>query len=455
MTTTGPVALRVEQVKVGGMGSVAGSVQAAPAPIRLGIELQAGTSNGSGTLHGNLIQLSGDFTERTTWRRVDLVSEGRADAIDEDRLQGILFRRAETLPLAEIDSSYKNESPVPVCRELGTGAGRVDALYLTPTGRIILAEFKLWRNPSARREVIGQILDYARVLASWSYDDLEREVRNRVKRSPFEIVSEAHCDVQEHIFIDAVTRRLKRGEFLLLIIGDGIREGVEGIVSYVQGHSGLRFHLALVEAAVFTRADSEDLIIQPRVLARTEILPRTILVRKTVADETDDDPIQEHEPSPVEDANERFWTAVLKNFAFDDPKPVEPPPSRYASVWVPVEGSGHGGGGLSFGAFLNRSQSSIGVYLTWRRGYPECERIFGDIVDALGGNEELGSALDGWMRWSNPAGQPRLGFHRRTEFGDGEDIRDFVGAVNWMRDHFNHLVTTLHPECRRRLRAKG
>ena len=135
--------------------------------------------------------------------------------------------------------------------ELGTRAGSADALYLTPTGRIILAEFKLWRNPGARREVIGQILDYAGVLASWSYDDLEREVRNRTKRSPFEIVSEAHGSVQEHIFVDRVARRLKRGEFLLLIIGDGIRQGVEEIASYVQEHSGLRLNLALVEAAIF------------------------------------------------------------------------------------------------------------------------------------------------------------------------------------------------------------
>lgn len=413
-------------------------------------------------MYGNLIQLSGDFTERTTWRRVTPVSSGRADTIDENRLQDILFRHAETLPLDEIDSAY--ETPVPVCRELGTRVGFVDALYLTPTGRIILAEFKLWRNSSARREVIGQILDYARVLASWSYDDLEREVRKRVKRSPFDIVSEAHGDVQEHIFIDAVARRLKRGEFLLLIIGDGIREGVEDIVSYVQKHSGLRFHLALVEAAVFSRADSEDLIIQPRVLARTELLPRTILVRKTILEETDDDPIQEHEPSPVEDAsepspvedaNKRFWTAVLNDFAFDDPEPVAPQPSKDATVYVLVEGSGFKGWGISFGAYLNRNQSSLGVYLTRRKGYPECERIFGDIVDTLSGDEEQGSALDGWMRWSSPTRQPRLGFHRRAEFVDGTAIRDFDKAVEWMREHFNRLVTALHPECRRRLRAKG
>ena len=216
--------------------------------------------------------------------------------LDEARLQEILFRHADILPLAEIDPAYAD--PVPVCMELGTRAGSADALYLTPGGRIILAEFKLWRNPSARREVIGQILDYARVLASWSYDDLERAVRSRRKRSPFDVVSEAHGATQEHVFIDNVSRRLKRGEFLLLIIGDGIREGVEDIVSYVQEHSGLRFNLALVEAAVFRCADGGNLIIQPRVLARTELVPRTVLIRKTVSEETDDDPIEEHEPSP-------------------------------------------------------------------------------------------------------------------------------------------------------------
>ncbi len=364
-------------------------------------------------------------------------------------MQGILFRHADILPLGEIDPAYGE--PVPVCLELGTRAGSADALYLTPTGRIILAEFKLWRNPGARREVIGQILDYARVLASWSYDDLEREVRHRTQRSPFEIVSQTHGDIQEHVFVDHVARRLKRGEFLLLIIGDGIREGVEDIVSYVQAHSGLRFNLALVEAAVFCRADREDLIIQPRVLARTELLPRTVLVRRTILEGTDDDPIEEHEPSPSEDENERFWAAVLRDFAFDDPEPEVPQTSRSATVWVKVEGSGHGGWGISFGAYLDRSGSSIGTYLTRRAGFAEEGRIFDEIVGAVGHHEELGGVLDGGKEWINATGQPRLGFSRGTEFVDGK-IRDFDEAVEWMREHFNRLVSTLHPECRRRLR---
>ena len=55
-------------------------------------------------------------------------------------------------------------------------AGCVDALYINPLGQITLTEFKLWWNLQSRREMIGQILDYAKELASWSYEDLQRPV---------------------------------------------------------------------------------------------------------------------------------------------------------------------------------------------------------------------------------------------------------------------------------------
>ena len=411
-------------------------------------------------MYGNLIHLSGDLTASTKWRRVPVGSVGSEAAMSEARLQQILFEHAEILPLSEIDPAY--ERPVPVCMELGTRAGSADALYLTPTGKIILAEFKLWKNPGARREVIGQILDYAGVLASWTYDDLEREVRQRTDRSPFDIVSEARSDIPEQVFVDRVARNLKRGEFLLLIIGDGIREGVAEITSYVQEYSGLRFSLALIEAALFRRGDGGDgdVIIQPRVLARTELVPRTVLVRKTILEDTDDDPIEEHEPTPIEDENERFWTEVLRDFVFDDTKSETPVPGGYGYIWVKVEGSGFGGWGLSFNAFLDRNRRTIGAYLSKRKGEQQAERVYDQIVRALkadmqledGEQPEIG--LRGWREWSSQ-GRPRLGFWRKAEFPDGAAIQDFDEAVSWVREHFNRLVSTLHPECRRRLRAEG
>lgn len=97
-----------------------------------------------------------------------------ATSYDENWLQNLLFTHPQSLPIKEIDQSYKNL--VPICRELNTPAGPIDVLYATPEGKLVILEAKLWRNPEARRKVVGQILDYAKELSHWSYEDLQREV---------------------------------------------------------------------------------------------------------------------------------------------------------------------------------------------------------------------------------------------------------------------------------------
>lgn len=57
--------------------------------------------------------------------------------------------------------------------------------------------------------------------------------------------------VDEQRFHDALTANLRRGRFLLLIVGDGIREGVEAIAEYLQVHAGLHFSLGLVEMPIY------------------------------------------------------------------------------------------------------------------------------------------------------------------------------------------------------------
>jgi len=100
----------------------------------------------------------------------------------------------------------------------------------------VLVECKLWRNPEGRREVVGQILDYAKELSRWSSSDLHREVNRRLKRDGnplLEMVRAVEPKVDEIQFNDALTANLRRGRFLLLIVGDGIREGVEAIAEYL------------------------------------------------------------------------------------------------------------------------------------------------------------------------------------------------------------------------------
>jgi hypothetical protein len=127
--------------------------------------------------------------------------------------------------------------------------------------------------------VVGQILDYAKELSRWSSSDLQREVSQRLKRDGnplLEMVRAVDPDVDERQFNDALTANLRRGRFLLLIVGDGIREGVEAITEYLQTHAGLHFSLGLVELPIYLMPNG-DRLVAPRVLARTAIVTRNVV----------------------------------------------------------------------------------------------------------------------------------------------------------------------------------
>ena len=179
---------------------------------------------------------------------------GDKNTHDEFWLQSLIFRFPACLPLSEIDAGI--ESLVPVCMELPLPSGFLDNLYVTRDGDLVLVECKLWRNPEARREVLAQIIDYAHSMSAWSYDDLDRAVRKGViadksvlGKSLLEVAS-MDGDLDEPAFVDAVTRNLKLGRFLLLVVGDGIREGAETLAQYLQSHAGFHFTLSLVDACV-------------------------------------------------------------------------------------------------------------------------------------------------------------------------------------------------------------
>ena len=107
-------------------------------------------------------------------QRASFEQSSAAGAFTEDWLQAQLFRPPLLLPVEDVDPAYRQL--LPVCRELNTPAGPLDILYVTPQGRLVVVETKLWRNPEVRRKVVAQVLDYAKELAQWEYEDLMREV---------------------------------------------------------------------------------------------------------------------------------------------------------------------------------------------------------------------------------------------------------------------------------------
>jgi hypothetical protein len=207
-------------------------------------------------------------------RSVSLASEGRNEAW----LRDFLLKHPSVLPTAAIDPAYAE--PIPVCHELRTPAGPLDCLFVTRFGGLVIVECKLWRNPQARREVIGQILDYAKELSAWEYGDLQREVSiargETATNALFGIVAARYPNVSESEFVDSVSRNLSRGRLMLLLAGDGIREGTESIVQYVSRYAGLHLTFGLIEIVGYEMPDGR-LLVQPRVLARTVNVERTVV----------------------------------------------------------------------------------------------------------------------------------------------------------------------------------
>jgi len=81
-------------------------------------------------------------------------------------------------------------------------------------------------------------------------------------------------DLDGSAFSDNVTRNLKNARFLLLIVGDGIRENAEELLDFLNRHGNMHFVLAFVELPVFKLGDKSDFLITPRIIAKTTELKR-------------------------------------------------------------------------------------------------------------------------------------------------------------------------------------
>lgn len=361
------------------------------------------------------------------------------DQISESDLQALIHAHPLCLPIAEVDQNFSGA--VPICRELATSAGYIDNLLLTPSGLPVLVECKLWRNPQARREVVGQIIDYAKELARWTSSDLQREVSKSTGRAGnvlIDILGEAGFKVDEIELNDALTANLRRGRVLLLIVGDGIREGVEAISEYLQGHAGLHFTLGLVELPIFALADGKRMML-PRVLARTTLINRSVV---TVPDgyrlvegngegeETleDDDPV----------GRVAFWRDFVAGLILDDPEQPMPKAGRqgYITTGMPVPG-----GNAWLVIYRSEPTWEVGVYLSFAR-----ESIGARVNDILlEDSEDILSDLGGTAK-IQPDRMGRRLISDALRTGSWAIPSERMRAFAWLRARTNDFVNVLRPK---------
>ena len=207
------------------------------------------------------------------------LSLGSADHKGEEReafIQNLVHDHPEVIPMADIAPPFM--PLVSVCKELPTSAGFLDNLWVTPDGGIVLGECKLFRNPEARRQVIVQALDYARAVAGLGYEELEAAARKALGSPSMTLWSlvSGQSALEQAQFVDAISRRLRRSHFMVLIIGDGIQEGVESLTSYLQLHAGLHVGLALVDLSIWRDGDNR-LLVLPRIPLHTLLVERGVV----------------------------------------------------------------------------------------------------------------------------------------------------------------------------------
>ncbi len=213
-----------------------------------------------------------------TGRSLRRIEAKPSDLKTESWLQALLYDHPELLPVDELDDSY---APlIPIGREVHTDRGFIDNLYVSPEGGITVVETKLWKNPEKHRTVVAQIIDYAKELVTWDYDQLcagildssrRREETGNLSLEEKVVPSLSAANLALHEFQENVATCLREGNFLLLIVGDRISPNIALLTKAIESAPGLGFTIALMEMQLYELSvDNEwPLVVVPEVVGRT------------------------------------------------------------------------------------------------------------------------------------------------------------------------------------------
>ena len=199
---------------------------------------------------------------------------------------------------------------------------------LTLSGKLVLIECKLWRNPQARREVVAQALEYAALMRAWSYADLTARLKSKLdnqSQNPlYDLAKEHDATLNEAKFVDQVTRSLNNGDFILIIAGDGIRSDVQAMSEHLN-QSGNAAIFSLLEMQLW-QADDGALTILPSIPVKTKVIKQRVIVSEhgtplnldtPETEKTQTEAIVDPERAAQRSTARAFWQRFIDEVQFD------------------------------------------------------------------------------------------------------------------------------------------
>jgi hypothetical protein len=199
---------------------------------------------------------------------------------NEAELQNLLDTGSSELIPAD---PYLDEAHVAFAREVSTMSGPIDLIGIGSSGSITIMECKLARNHQIKREVVGQVLDYAASMWETDIVALSESFRARAGADPFEKLRQQFGEdpgsFEEERCRSEVTRRLREGDFRLLVAVDRIDPELRRIIQYVNSRGGPGLGLRLV-ALEFPRFQQGVVQVMVPETFGDELAPRPAVVPK-------------------------------------------------------------------------------------------------------------------------------------------------------------------------------
>lgn len=208
-------------------------------------------------------------------RKILLIDGGKTTPLnetkftEEGKLQDYLEEYPTLIPLADV---VEDASPL-VCigREVGTGSGSIDLLCIDKDSLLTIVETKLRKNREARREVMGQIIEYASYVSQWKPEDVYRIANEYFAKSnkvPASYKGKTIDEIMKTIagdeysdedFRKKIGQNLQDGRIRLIIAVDELIEELRAMVTFLNTHSN--FDILLLQVTDFQESPSKRVLV--------------------------------------------------------------------------------------------------------------------------------------------------------------------------------------------------
>ena len=389
--------------------------------------------------------LSNDGEKKNEFQKIEIQSGSK---FDEKWLQKVIYENIELLTVA--DSVFDKIKIIPLCREFSLNNSYrnifLDILAITETGKLVLVECKLWKNPQARREVIAQIIEYSSLMRKLTYSDLTAYLHKYVNTGgadPIQHQLKKHgIEINESLMIDRVSESLKKGDFYLIIAGDGIRSDVQSMTETLTIGNSFLGNLSLIEMPLFEN-DQGDILITPRVPFRTETIAKTIYFspegeHASIEEEADEisDVIpsgKKYDPEIIK-KNREFWDDFISKCKFEHPD--QSSPRHGGRNWIRIDFP-------SPIKWISAYRYVAGPYIgiSARAGGEDAKKLFDFLNERKSYMmSELGADIN--FIFDDATNEMKLGGRLDIQVDDPET---FKIQNEWFQENLNKFSNTLRP----------